>query len=187
MTAAVMIITAAVIYFWPTLTSLVKGVDWERLERRHYAAALLLAAALFLTIRSVGSQVGPVGPPEPSPAPGALNLDGLFIGPSASSDASCLGAMCDEIACEIEWDSSPEQKVPLLVSGVAIDDLRRRTREFRCRGESIGDRQPKARDEIARYLEAMVGTDGGPLTPERKQAWVRAFREIGRAASDAAK
>jgi len=60
-------------------------------------------------------------------------------------------------------------------------------REFRCRGISIGDRQPVARDVIAKYLEDAVGTDGGPLTPEQRSAWVAAYRDIGRAATDAAK
>jgi hypothetical protein len=32
-----------------------------------------------------------------------------------------------------------------------------------------------------------VGTDGGPLTAEQRTAWVAAYRDLGRAATNAAK
>jgi hypothetical protein len=52
---------------------------------------------------------------------------------------------------------------------------------------SIGQRQPAARDAIKGYLDAAVGTAGGPVTPEQRSAWVAAFRDVGRAATDAAR
>ena len=126
---------------------------------------------------------------EPTPAPddpsGVLRLKGDFIGPTASEDASVVGALCDELADEIEFDG--QQSSPLLRTGVAVDELRRAARSLRCRGVSIGDRQPKARDKIAAYLDAKVGTDGGPLSAEQRTAWVAAYRDIGRALSDASK
>jgi hypothetical protein len=92
--------------------------------------------------------------------------------------------MCDEIADEIQFSSG--QPEGYLATGVAVDELRRRVREFRCRGISIGDRQPAARDAIAKFLEGAVGTDGGPLSAEQRSAWVAAYRDVGRAATDAA-
>jgi len=123
-------------------------------------------------------------PPQPTPDAGPLSLKGEFRGETASSDASTVGNILLELADEIEWDGS--QSEPFYVTGSQIDQLRKPARLLRCKGESIGDRQPVARDKIATYLEAHVGTDGGPLTPESRAAWVSAFRDVGRAASDAA-
>jgi hypothetical protein len=109
----------------------------------------------------------------------------LFAGETASEDAALIGAMCSELADEIEFSSGHPDGY--LSTGIAVDELRKRTRILRCRGISIGDRQPAARDAIAKYLEDAVGTDGGPLTPEQRTAWVVAYRDLGRAASDAAK
>ena len=89
--------------------------------------------------------------------------------------------MTGELADELEWDGT--QAEPFFRSGVAIDDLRQRTRELRCRGESIGSRQPAARDAIAGHLERAVGVSGGPITPEQRAAWVRALTEISEAAT----
>ena len=66
---------------------------------------------------------------------------------------------------------------------MAIDDLRQRARELRCRGVSIGARQPAARDAIATHLEAAVGTSGGPIDAAGRAAWVKALREISEAAA----
>jgi hypothetical protein len=95
--------------------------------------------------------------------------------------------LCNELADEIEFDGTQPEAERYLKSGVAVDELRKAARILRCRGISIGDRQPQARDLIATYLDEHVGTDGGPLTAETRAAWVTAYRDIGRAASDAAK
>lgn len=120
----------------------------------------------------------------PTPDTGPLSLVGDFRGETASQDAATVGNLLLELADEIEWDGS--QSEPSLVTGAQVDQLRKAARVLRCRGESIGDRQPAARDKIAAYLEIHAGTDGGPLTPESRAAWVSAFRDVGRAASDAA-
>jgi hypothetical protein len=112
-------------------------------------------------------------------------LDGDFRGETASDDAATVGNLLLELADELEWDGSLSE--PYYVTGSQIDQLRKASRVLRCRGESIGDRQPAARDKIAEYLEIHVGTDGGPLTPESRAAWVSAFRDVGRAACDASK
>ena len=124
-------------------------------------------------------------PPPPAPAPAGLHLRGLFKGPTASEDAATIGGLCSELADEIEWDG--RQAEPSLKSGVAFDDLRQRARELRCRGVSVGARQPAARDAIRVYLEEQVGTAGGPVTPEQRAKWVSALRDIGREATDAAR
>jgi len=123
-------------------------------------------------------------PPQPSPDAGPLSLEGDFRGETASQDAATVGCLLTELADELEWDGSLSE--PFYVTGSQIDQLRKTSRILRCRGESIGDRQPAARDKIAEYLEVHAGTDGGPLTPESRAAWVSAFRDVGRAASDAA-
>lgn len=172
-------------------TALLFGVDATQLKAAWAAVAAKLDAkkvsAVGLIILALLFMPGWHGEPTPSPddTAGPLVLKGDFIGPTASEDASVVGALCSELAEEIEFDGS--QSAPLFRTGVAVDELRRAARSLRCRGVSIGDRQPKARDKIATYLDAKVGTDGGPLSNEQRTAWVAAYRDIGRAASDAAK
>jgi hypothetical protein len=91
----------------------------------------------------------------------------------------------DELAAEIEWDGS--QAEPLIRTGVAVDDLRQRARELRCRGVSLGEKHPRAREAIKQHLDATAGTSGGPLTPAQRSAWVAAYRDIARAAADASR
>lgn len=142
------------------------------------AVGLILLALLLMPTPSV---------PTPDDPPAALVLSGLFVGPSASEDASLIGALCNELADEIEYDGTRPEADRYLRSGVAVDELRKAARILRCRGVSIGDRQPRARDTIAVYLDSKVGTDGGSLSSEQRAAWVNAYRDIGRAATDAAK
>jgi hypothetical protein len=159
-----------------------EAVAWirERVTVRQAAAVVLLVAALVVHLSSRPAA------PAPTPAPGVpLDLRGLFKGPTASADAATIGALCSELADEIEADGMGES--PFLKTGVAFDELRHRARELRCRGVSIGQRQPVARDAIRSYLDAAVGTAGGPVTPEQRSAWVAAFRDVGRAATDAAR
>lgn len=150
------------------------------LDARHWIAIVLLAGGLASLLKP-----GEAEPPQPTPAPdaGPLDMRGVFSGPTAADDAATIAALCEELAAEIEWDGMQSQ--PMLRTGASLDELRRRARELRCRGVSIGDRQPRARDMIAAHLEQAVGEDGGMLTPTSRAAWVSALREIGRAAADA--
>lgn len=182
LTAVLLIAAAALVFGGADLPErLASAWAWvrARVTVRQAAAVGLLAAALAAHMTS--------GPAEPTPAPptGPLDLRGVFRGPTASADAATIGALCSELADEIEADGMAEG--PFLRTGVAFDELRHRARELRCRGVSIGQRQPAARDAIASYLEAAVGTAGGPVSPEQRSAWVTAFRDIGKAASDAAR
>lgn len=179
----VLALAGGAVYGWPHLQRFYAALDWSHIDKRHIAAALLVAAALAFSVAPSGESE----PPAPTPAPGGpLDLRGLWVGGSASADAATVGAICLELADEIEWDSMTG-KPPRWSTGVAIDDLRKSARELRCRGESIGDRQPKAADSIAEYLDAHVGTSGGPIGPEQRAAWISALRTVGEAASDAAR
>ena len=148
----------------------------ERL--RLLTAAALVAAAIVCSIIPTDNT------PTPAPQPkDELALRGMFVGSTAASDAITISAISEELAAEIEFDGL--QPEPLLTTGVSFDELRARARSLRMRGESIGSRQPRARDAIAAYLDAKVGTSGGPVGPLARAAWVSAFREIARAAADA--
>lgn len=91
----------------------------------------------------------------------------------------------EELAAEIEWDGM--QSEPLVRTGVAVDDLRQRARELRCRGVSLGEKHPRAREAIKNYLDQAAGTSGGPLSPAQRSAWVAAYRDVARAAADASR
>lgn len=180
MLTAALIIAAALVLggkdLWHKLHPLMAAVPRPELSWRQVAAAaLLIGAVVAFNLKT------PVTPaPGPEPAPGPVDLRGLFTGPTGAEDAAIVAALTGELADEIAWDGTLEE--PLLRSGVALDDLRQRARELRCRGVSIGQRQPAARDAIAKHLEAAVGTSGGPIDDKARAAWVRALREISEAA-----
>ena len=126
------------------------------------------------------------GKPAPSPAPApvvGLDLRGRFVGPEAAADAGLTAALLEELADAIAYDGT--QAEPRLKSGAAFDDLRRAARELRCRGVSLGARQPAVRDSIKTFLDAQVGTDGGPVDAAKRAAWVSACRAVAQAAAEA--
>lgn len=147
-----------------------------QVERKHLVGAALLAGAAWFW--SQGAK------PEPTPAPpapdAAVILRGAFVGPDAATDAATVSALFAELAEELEWDG--QQAEPYLKTGVAWDDLRTRARELRCRGVSLGEKHPRARQAIKEYLDRTAGTSGGPMSPAQRSAWVAAYREIARAA-----
>lgn len=147
---------------------------------RFIGAAILVLVALYWSLPA-----RPAPQPTPAPAPDGFNLRGTFIGPTATDDAATLAALCGELADIIEQDGMKPE--PRLKSGLAFDELRIAAREGRCRGESIGQRQPHARDAIQKFLESQVGVSGGPVGPKERATWIAAYRELARACSDAAK
>lgn len=145
------------------------------------AACLAVAAIMWTQSRSPNSPT-----PAPGPAPDAgIVLRGTFVGPDAAADAATVSALMDELASEIEWDGM--QSEPLFRTGVAVDDLRQRARELRCRGVSLGEKHPRAREAIKVYLDSTAGTSGGPLSPAQRASWISSYRDIARAAADAAR
>lgn len=124
--------------------------------------------------------------PSPVPVPQPvleIDLSSAFQGQTAAEDAAALAAMADAVADMIEWDGA--QPDPMLKTGKALDQLRTRTRQFMFKGESLGDRHPKMRQIVGDFLASHLGTDGGEITPEKRAAWVNAYREIARSARHA--
>ena len=122
--------------------------------------------------------------PKPTPAPeppGELDLTGAFVGETAASDAAIVSALAGELADVIEFDQ--EQPEPLLTTGIRLDELRRRSREFRCDGECLSDRHPVLAQRVGEYLDDKLGNSGGPVSPDQLSKWVAAYREIERAAA----
>jgi hypothetical protein len=157
---------------------------WARVPRvelswQQVAAAVLIVAAIVSF--NWQQEVVPTPPAPPAP-PAGLQLRGLFAGLTGADDAALVSALCAELADEIAYDGSLAE--PFLKTGVALDELRRRARELRCRGVSIGARQPAARDAIAKHLDQAVGNGGGPIDGAKRAAWVKALREIAEASAD---
>lgn len=145
---------------------------------RHYLAAGFAAAAIVAATL-------PESTPTPTPdKPTALVLAGKFVGPHAAEDAVAIAALTDELARIIAEDGSRSE--PRLKTGIQFDELRVIARENRTKGVSIGERQPKVRDEIHRYLEEVLGVSGGPVSAEQRGKWVDALFEVSREASRAA-
>jgi hypothetical protein len=187
MLTALLLAAAALLFASPEHLKAIREVVRQKAAAATLQPRYMLAVGLVIGAAVVwfAGRRDEAAPPPPAPAPAGLHLRGLFRGPTASEDAATIGALCSELADEIEWDG--RQAEPFLKSGVAFDDLRQRARELRCRGVSIGARQPSARDAIKTYLEEQVGTAGGPVTPEQRAKWVSALRDIGREATDAAR
>ena len=143
---------------------------------RFRAALALIGLAAAIYFWSATSQ-SPVGPPSP---PLEISLAGAFQGPNAAADAALLAEMAAAVAEMIEWDG--KQPSPLLTTGHSLDQLRNRTREFLCKGESIGERNPRVRQIVGDFLESHLGTSGGAITPEQRASWVSAYREVSRSA-----
>ena len=144
-------------------------------------AILAAGAMIAFSIRESGT---PAPAPGPAPVVG-LDLRGRFVGVDAAADAATTAALLEELASQIEWDGS--QTEPRLRTGAAFDDLRRTARELRCRGVSLGARQPAVRDSIKAFLDAQVGTDGGPVDAGKRAGWVAAFRSVAQAAAEASR
>jgi hypothetical protein len=142
-------------------------------------AILAAGAMIAFSIRESGT---PAPAPGPAPVVG-LDLRGLFRGEEASQDAATTAALLEELASQIEWDG--QQAEPRLRTGAAFDDLRRAARELRCRGVSLGARQPAVRDSIKAFLDAEAGTEGGPVDAASRAKWVKAYRAVSAAAAEA--
>ncbi|CAB4184660.1 hypothetical protein UFOVP1124_27 [uncultured Caudovirales phage] len=145
----------------------------------------VLLAAMVLPWGLVAFQFLQGGPPPPAPAPAppaGIDLRGAFTSPE---DAVVISALLAELADVIEWDG--RQPEPRLKTAAAFDDLRRAARESRTRGVSIGSRNPSARSSIESYLLEKLGPSGGPVDPGQRLSWVSAFRDVSRAAGDAAR
>lgn len=179
------LIAAAVVMFAGT-ESIEKVRAWVaqhlgQIDRKKAVGVVLLAAA----VASYASRpdTNQPSPPPPMP-PDAFTLRGKFHGPSAAEDAAMLSALLSELADCIEQDGGRKDG-PRLKTGVAFDDLRIAAREARMRGESLGARQPAAKEAIHKFLDDAVGASGGPVTPERRTAWVTAYRDLAKAAAEA--
>lgn len=141
---------------------------------------LILAAIAFVWWMSQR----PAAPtPSPEPPPGELDLTGAFVGERAADDAAIVAAMCGELADCIEWDSMTAE--PVLSTGVALDQLRTRSREFRCDGRCLGEQHPELARRVGDYLDRKLGNQGGPVDQKQKAKWVSCYREIERAAARA--
>ena len=145
---------------------------------RHVAAIGLIGLAAMSMLGP--RDAAPTPPPQPAPPSGPVVLTGLFQGATAAEDASIVAGLTGELAEEIYWDW--QQDKPYFTTGVSLDELRRRARELRCRGISIGQRQPAVRDAIAAYLDRTVGNSGGPIDATQRATWVAALRDISEAA-----
>jgi hypothetical protein len=155
----------------------------------HPLTILAILAAGGMIALAIRESRTPTPAPGPTPVVG-LDLRGRFVGPDAAADAATTAALLEELADKIQWDGLPQDqegrpKEPRLTTGAAFDDLRRAARELRCEGVSLGARQPAVKDEIKRYLDAEVGTDGGPVDAKKRSAWVFAFKSIAQAAREA--
>jgi hypothetical protein len=157
----------------------------------HPLTLLAILAAGAMVAFAIRETRTPAPAPGPAPVVG-LDLRGRFVGPDAAADAATTAALLEELAGWIEYDALPvdnegRPKEPRLKTGAAFDDLRRAAREGRCRGVSLGARQPAVRDAIKTFLDAEAGTEGGPVDSAARAKWVKAYRAVSQAAAEASR
>lgn len=146
----------------------------------------VLAVIVMLGIATYWNSIPAAPEPAPSPEPpAAIDLRGAFSTEDAAEDSQLLAALCDEVACAIEYDGSRAE--PSMTTATAFDALRTRSREFLCTGKSIGDKHPRVRQIVGEYLDKQLGNSGGDVSPEQRMAWVNAYRTIARSARAASK
>ena len=140
------------------------------MTRQTIAAALLAAAGVAWFASQPGT--------APDAAPDSpIRLE--WVGPTAAADRATMGWLCAGLADALEHDGSRSE--PKIRSGAQLEELRVTARDGRMRGESIGDRQPAARQAIGDYLDREAGKSGGPLDAESRRRWVAAFRGVAAA------
>lgn len=153
------------------------------MQRPSHNLLRLAAAGLCLWYLTAGGCRQSVPPPDDAPdlvAAFATNDSAL----EARTDALTLGELCRSIADVIEYDGQLEQ--PRLTTGVQLDRLRRWAREYRLGGKSLAVKYPELPPILRGYLDAKVGTSGGPITAAQRQQWVAAYRTIAAACEYAA-
>lgn len=138
---------------------------------------LIVAVLLWMNLQATPEPK----PDGPSPAP-VLDLDlrGVWHGETAAEDAAITETILSDLAWFIEDDARLAE--PRLKSGQQLAELRMRARQGATHGVSLAERQPRAIDAIAAYLDREIGDKGGPLTPEDRAKWIRAFRAVSAAA-----
>jgi hypothetical protein len=122
--------------------------------------------------------------PTPQAAPeGPLVLRGEFVGPTAAEDAAALAGLARGVSEALRHDA--ERKDPRIATGVHLEDLRVAACEGRLLPRSFSRQQPAVAAECGKFLDNAIGTSGGPLTADRRQAAIEAYAAIAAAAEAA--
>jgi len=97
MLSILLVAVAVALFYGGDLSKFAPAIEWvKKLDPKKWVAIALVLAAVLLMPR--GQQQNE---PTPSPDTGPLALRGTFLGPSASDDASLVGALCHELGDEI--------------------------------------------------------------------------------------
>jgi hypothetical protein len=167
---------------------------------RELGIALIAASLLVAGIQ--GCPQAPDVPPGPPPPvtpdapdapedPPGLSFRGLAGGPTFQADMALLRDLTAEMAAVVDWDGSgkppPEGPGTASITNAGhLERLRVLAMRGHARGVTVGERHPRVREAIGRYLDAQVGTSGRPLTAESRATHVAALLAISQAAAAAA-
>lgn len=145
-------------------------------------ALLCLGFVAWLAFRPVGNA------PAPLPRPAGPDLVAAFAvnddRDEAQQHAHVFATICTSLAECIEYDG--QRPEPRLKTGVALDDLRHAFRQSRMKGWSFTAKYPDLAPAVETALTSAIGTSGGEITPDVRQKWVAALRQLAAAAEYAA-
>lgn len=132
---------------------------------------------------------GDLSPVAPTPKPSGPDMVAVFAAnenrAEAREHAAVFGSICRSIAAQLEYDATRQK--PRYTTGVKIDDLRLRIREYRMGGWSFLTKYPSVGQTIETYMESQLGKSGGPVTPEQRRQWIETFRSVGKCCDYAAR
>ena len=147
----------------------------SKLHRQILAGCLLAVAAVCVVAELL---------PTPQAAPeGPLVLRGVFIGPTAAEDAAALAGLARGVSEALRHDA--DRKDPRIETGLHLEELRLAACEGRFLPRSLTREQPAAAAACGKFLDQAIGTSGGPLTADRRQAAIDAYAAIAVAAEAA--
>lgn len=149
-------------------------------KRPMWLLIVIFAAIAFVVVNDKPSGPRPPGP-DLLPAFASVTTDSAH----GRQDALALATLCDSLADMIEYDATRGDQ-SRLQTGAQLDDLRRWAREYLMRGESFGQEYPLLPKLIGDYLDAEVGTSGGPVDAETRKRWISTHRKLAKCAEWAA-
>lgn len=140
---------------------------------------LFFAAALAGGVILLFSDARAVGPASELSEVFATNINRM----QAKEDAAALAEIAGASAQILAYDGQLAK--PRFTTAMQVDDMRASVREYRMEGWSFLSRYPTLADHLDRIF-APVGNSTGPLSPERRSAWIDAFKRLQSEANAAA-
>ena len=151
----------------------------------------LILLAAFIAIYAASKYVPDLSKPDGPDMVAAFSKDATRSGVEAKHDALQFGALCEEMVNDLVFDWA--QSESFIKSGSDVDNLRIISRKLTNKGGSYGEHYPALKGTLeqhfSKHVDSLYKPDegtGGPLDEPKRQAWIRAFKELAECSKYAA-